>query len=100
MKEFLVTCINKPNRESTHEHITHIGNAESSWRITRESAIERIEAKRESFYTLDPISRQKAYIGVVREPGKAPYLRTHADGRWNNNLLSLSECAGACKIIS
>ena len=26
MKEFLVMCINKPNRMSSHEHITHIGN--------------------------------------------------------------------------
>jgi len=92
MKEFHVTCINKPNRESTHEHITHIGNVAGGWKITRESAIQRIDAKKESFYTLDPASGSRAYIGVVRESGKAPYLRTHADGKWNNNLLSLAEC--------
>ena len=26
MKEFEVTCLNKPDRMSAHEHITHIGN--------------------------------------------------------------------------
>ena len=38
MKEFQVTCINKPHRMSPHEHITHIGNA-NNWRLTREEAI-------------------------------------------------------------
>jgi len=100
MKEFQVTCINKPHRESTHEHITHIGNIAGGWKITRESAIERIESKRESFYTVDSATGKRAYIGVVREPGKAPYLRTHADGKWNNNLLSLAECGSGCSIVA
>jgi hypothetical protein len=26
MSEFEVTCVNKPDRYSAHEHITHIGN--------------------------------------------------------------------------
>lgn len=98
MQEFEVNCINKPNRESRHEHITHIGNSNNNWRITREVAIEKIESKRESFYTYDRRTRQKAYVGVVREPGKAPYLRTHADGQWNNNLLAQDECGAHCKV--
>lgn len=100
MNEFHVTCINKPNRESTHEHITHIGNVAQGWKISRQSAIERIESKKESFYTVDPATGKRAYIGVVREPGKAPYLRTQSDGKWNNNLLSLAECGSGCSIIS
>lgn len=28
-------------------------------------------------------------VGVSRPQGHAAYLRTHADGKWNNNLLSL-----------
>ena len=100
MNEFQVTCINKPNRESAHEHITHIGNSESNWRITRESAIKRIESEKERFYTVDHATGNRAYIGVVRETGKAPYLRTHADKKWNNNLLALAECGGTCSVIS
>lgn len=30
-------------------------------------------------------------VGVVREASSAPYLRTHADGHYNNNLLNLPE---------
>lgn len=101
MSEFEVTCINKPNRESRHEHITHIGNTGAGWRLTREVAIGRIESNQETFYTVDRQTGKRAYVGVVRETGKTPYLRTHADGKWNDNLLAQRECDGtACKLIA
>jgi hypothetical protein len=28
-------------------------------------------------------------VGVVKPQGGQPYLRTHADGKWTNNLLNL-----------
>ena len=98
MNEFEVTCVIKPDRFSPHEHITHIGNNSAQWMITRESAIDRIESRREAFYTVDKLSGKRAYVGVVREAGKAPYLRTHADGVWNDNLLALSECRNCCAV--
>lgn len=33
----------------------------------------------------------RATVGVVRPDNGQPYLRTYADGKWNNNLLSLPE---------
>jgi hypothetical protein len=100
MSEHQVTCVNKPNRMSAHEHITHIGNIEANWRLKRETAIARIDAKTEAFFTVDQTTGRKMYIGVVREAGKVPFLRTHADGKWNDNLLALAECDGTCKIIA
>lgn len=100
MKEFEVNCINKPNRNSASEHITHIGNTTNQWRLTREAAITRIESKTEAYYTVDKSNGKRIYIGVVREVGKAPYLRTHADGKWNDNLLAQTECGANCKIVS
>ena len=100
MKEFQVTCINKPNRTSPHEHITHIGNVAENWRLTRESAIRRIDGGEEAFYTIDQSTGLKIYIGVVRGAGKAPYLRTYADSKWKDNLLALDDCGGNCKLIS
>jgi hypothetical protein len=99
MTEYEVTCVRKPNRNSTHEHITHIGNRSSEWMMSREVAIERIENKKEAFYTVDRATGKRAYIGVVRAPGRAPFLRTHSDGKWNDNLLALAECDGACKLL-
>ena len=98
MGNYQVTCINKPDRSSKHEHITHIGNTANNWRMTREEAITRIDSNRDSFYTLDSRGN-RATVGVVRPTSGRPYLRTYADGKWTDNLLALAECSGACRLI-
>ena len=91
MADVQVTCITKPDVLSTHEHITHIGGL--GWRWEREKVIQSIEAKTNTFYVLDPSTGQRAYVGVVKpKDGRSAYLQTYADGRWNNNLLSLPQC--------
>ena len=91
MADAKVTCITKPNPQSPHEHITHLGNP-PTWVWTREQVIESIEAKTNTFYVLDPNNGKRSNVGVVRPTHGAPYLRTYADGDWNNNLLSLDQC--------
>ena len=96
MADVQVTCITKPHPQSPHEHIKHLGNPRSSnggWMWPREQVIASIDAKTNTFFVTDPISGKRADVGVVHETGKAPYVRTHADGRWNNNLLSLNQCS-------
>lgn len=99
MKEYEVNCVTKPNRNSLHEHITHIGHTVNKWKLSRETVIARIDSKSEAFYTVDKTTGKRAYIGVVREAGKAPYLRTYADGKWNDNLLAQSECGADCRLL-
>jgi len=89
MADVQVTCINKQPRDNTHEGITHLGG--SGWRWPRQQVIESIEAKTNTFYT--KVSGNRGDIGVVNGPN-GKYLRTYADGKWNDNLLSLPECAG------
>lgn len=91
MADVQVTCIVKPHPDSPHEHITHIGNP-PSWMWPREQVIASIEAKTNTFFVRDPYSGKRADIGVVRPAQGAPYLRTYADGKWTNNLLSLDQC--------
>ena len=89
MADVLVACINKPDRASPHEAITHLGNAAVPWKWTRQQVIDSIESKANTFYTM--VAGNRGNIGVVNGPtGK--YLRTYADGKWNDNLLSLPEC--------
>lgn len=92
MADCQITCVTKPNRLSQHEHITHVGNPANNWIWTRERVIQSIEMNENTFFVLDPISRKRSEVGVVRSPGKAAYLRTHADGYYNDNLLSLDQC--------
>ena len=91
MADVQVTCIIKPYPQSPHEHITHLGNP-PTWMWTREQVIASIDATTNTFFVRDARSGKRADVGVVREAGKAPYLRTYADGTWNNNLLSLDQC--------
>ena len=92
MADARITCIVKPHPQSPHEHITHVGNPAHKWMWPREQVIESIEAKTNTFFVLDPATGKRADVGVVREAGKQPYLRTYADGKWDNNLLSLNQC--------
>jgi len=87
MADVQVTCINKRPRDDTHEGITHLGS--QTWRWTRQQVINSIKAAENTFYTL--VNGERANIAVVDGP-TGPYLRTHADGQWNDNLLALPEC--------
>lgn len=87
MADVQVTCINKTPRTNPYEGITHLGG--TGWKWTRDQVIASIRAKTNTFYT--QVSGRRADIGIVDGPN-GPYLRTHANGTWNDNLLSLSEC--------
>ena len=91
MADVQVTCINKPNRNSQHEHITHLGG--NTWKWTRQQVIQSIDNRTNTFFVIDPVSGRRADVGVVRPTdGRAPFVQTYADGVWTNNLLSLAEC--------
>lgn len=92
MADLRITCINKPQMGG-HEHITHVGNPSQSWRLTTAQVVQSIESKLHTFHVIDDRSGARAYVGVVRPANHAPYLRTYADGKWTNNLLSLSQCS-------
>ena len=100
MEHYQVTSATKPNRYSSHEHITEIGNNSVTpcWRMKREDVIRMIDSNQARFFTIDQATQTKVYIYVVREAGKAPYIRTVADGKWKDNLLSLPDCYAFCKV--
>ncbi|KYK45164.1 hypothetical protein A1D31_11065 [Bradyrhizobium liaoningense] len=87
MADVQVTCINKQPRDNTHEGITHLGNSTGKW--TRQSVIAWIEAGSHTFYTL--VNGKRADVGVV-QGANGKYVRTYADGYYNDNLLALPEC--------
>ncbi len=91
MADVLVGCINKQPRNDTHEGITHLGGpGGGGWRLTRQQVISSIESNANTFHT--SVGGNRATVAVVDGPN-GKYLRTHADGKWNDNLLSLPECS-------
>lgn len=91
MADCRITHVRKPNRNSTHEYITHVGNLTANWIWTRESVIQSINAGTNTFFVFE--NGNRANVGVVNPTdGRPPFLRTYADGKWTDNLLSLPEC--------
>lgn len=88
MADVQVTCIKKQDHNSSYEGITHLGNpnsADGGWIWPREDVIATIEAKLNTFYTL--VDGNRGDIAIVAGPN-GKYVRTYADGKWNDNLLS------------
>jgi hypothetical protein len=93
MADCRISCVRKPNRNSPHEHITHVGNPSANWMWPREDVIRSIEQKTNTFFVLDPTTGNRSEVGVVYpQDGRSPFLKTYADGEWDNNLLSFPEC--------
>ncbi|MGY8663887.1 DUF3892 domain-containing protein [Bradyrhizobium sp. UFLA05-109] len=92
---YRIDCVNKPHRNSAHEHITHVGgpNPEGSgrWRDTTENVVRLIERKQHSFYTQE--GNATAWVAVRVSASGNKFLQTHADGKWKDNLLALNECS-------
>lgn len=89
MADVRVKCINKQPRLNPHEGITHLGG--DGWKWTRQQVVDSIKAKTNTFYTYE--GGQRANLGVVNGTN-GDYVRTYADGQWNDNLLALMECVG------
>ena len=82
-----VMCVNKLPGDDPYEGITHLGG--KGWKWSREEMVAFIEAKTHTFYTM--VAGNRRDIVVVNGPN-GKYLRTAADGRWSDDLLTLPEC--------
>lgn len=90
MTQFQVTCITKPDRDSHHEAITHLGGP--GWYSAVADVIAHIKAKRHEFYVLGP-SGKRAIVGWQVSASGREFVQTYSDGQWDNNLLSLRQCS-------
>jgi hypothetical protein len=92
--DYRIDCVTKPNRNSPHEHITHVGgpNPDGSgrWKETAANVVRFIESKQHRFYTRE--GNASAWVGVRTSAAGNKFLQTYADSVWKDNLLALDEC--------
>lgn len=93
--DYRIDCVNKPHRNSPHEHITHVGgpnpDGNGRWKDTVPNVVRFIEGKQHGFYTREGTA--SAWVGVRTSAAGNKFLQTYADGIWKDNLLALDECS-------
>jgi len=88
-----IKCINKTNRSSAHDRISHIGGVAGDgtrWKLTLDDAIEGIENDKWKFYV--SVNGDSVWVIVSTSAAGNKYLKTQNDGDQPNNLLNLPEC--------
>jgi Protein of unknown function (DUF3892) len=86
-----IKCINRTEKMSPHERITHVGGFETSrWKITLNDAIRKIERGEQVF----SVQAHRKMVGVIVavSPSGIKYLKAEVDGDQPDTLLRLPEC--------
>lgn len=94
MPDCQITCITKPNVNSAHEHITHVGNSQWSMKtLPVETVISTIKNGTNTFYVRDARGNRADVRVVAASTGRREHIRTYADGIPTDNLLNLNQCS-------
>ena len=85
-----IKCINRTERMSPPERITHVGRLVSQLQMTLDDVIAKIESGERAFF----VQAHRRTVGVIVavSPSGKKYLKAEADGDQPDSLLRLPEC--------
>lgn len=88
-----IRCINKDDRRNPYERIISVGGTNSNgtrWKQSQQQTIQEIEDGSWEYYVGEGNNRVKVIVAI--SPYGNKYIKTQADSKEPNNLLSLPEC--------
>lgn len=87
MADYQITCATK---EYQHSHILNVGTGSQTWTVQQ---VYSLMDQGNTFHTGSYATGNYAAIAKDKCAScSRDTLRTHADGKWNNNLDSLRSC--------
>lgn len=99
-REYEINAVSLREGLRRHDCVTHIGNNRQGWRLSRLSAIDRIESGWEAFYTVHPQTGVRSYLAICKGETHWPYLRTRFADMWSDGLLALDICDKNCQLLA
>jgi len=96
---FQINCMKTGISHEGIEQITHYGNSIAKWSLTVASLMARIETGKEAYFVIDKKTGQRAYLAVVREPHKKPYLKAYIDNLWSDSLEEVDACDEDLRVL-
>lgn len=88
-----IGCINKDERKNPYERIINVGGVTTfgtRWKKSQPTVVREIDAGTHEYYVGQGIYRVR--VITATSPYGNKYIKTEADGKEPNNLLSLPEC--------
>ncbi|MFJ2281837.1 DUF262 domain-containing protein [Pseudomonas sp. NPDC087803] len=96
---FQINCMKSGANHEGIEQVTHYGNSIAKWCLTVNSLMTRIDAGKEAYFVIDPDTSQRAYLAVVREENKKPYLKAYSNSAWTNSLEKITICDEDLRVL-
>ena len=94
MASIEISCTNKLQTLNDHMGITHLGGGGQRWK--KEQIVFALNEKSDNYFIV--VNNRRSELSLYLQ-GYGVHVRAHADGLWNNDLLTLENCPDTMPVM-